>query len=217
MAERLYSLCKHDDKYKPFWSKLRTKVLHCWRATASEAQQSATSYIPRRGKYQWHDIKCADSTCTLMQYIPQQFQCYSPGGYWLKLKTWNWNKHSEPCAYLVGCTVLDITYGEHVMILNHWGRVTHICVSRLTTIGSDNGLSPGRHQAVIWTDAALLLTRPLEINFSEILIKIRIFSFKKIRFKMSSGKWCLFCLGLNELIKKFGAKVTGIYIFGSLI
>ena len=26
----------------------------------------------------------------------------------------------------------------------HWSRVTHICVSKLTIIGSDNGLSPGR-------------------------------------------------------------------------
>ena len=26
--------------------------------------------------------------------------------------------------------------------LTHWGRVTHICVSNLTIIGSDNGLSP---------------------------------------------------------------------------
>ena len=30
------------------------------------------------------------------------------------------------------------------VVLTHWGRVTHICVSKLTIIGSDNGLSPGR-------------------------------------------------------------------------
>ena len=30
------------------------------------------------------------------------------------------------------------------VLLTHWGRVTHICVNELTTIGSDNGLSPGR-------------------------------------------------------------------------
>ena len=34
-------------------------------------------------------------------------------------------------------------------MLTHWGRVTHICVGNLTTIGSDNGLSPGRRQAII--------------------------------------------------------------------
>ena len=28
--------------------------------------------------------------------------------------------------------------------LTHWGRVTHICLSKLTNIDSDNGLSPDR-------------------------------------------------------------------------
>ena len=28
--------------------------------------------------------------------------------------------------------------------LTHWGRVTHICIGKLTIIGSDNGLLPGR-------------------------------------------------------------------------
>ena len=85
--------------------------------------------------------------------------------------------------------------------LTHWGRVTHIRVSKLIIIGSDNGLSPGRHQAIIWTNARLSLIKPLETNFSEILIEIHSFSFKKIHFKMSSGKWRPFCLGLNELIQ----------------
>ena len=52
--------------------------------------------------------------------------------------------------------------------LTHWGRVTHICISKLTIIGSDNGLSPGGCQAIIWTNAGLLLIAPLETNFSEI-------------------------------------------------
>ena len=54
-------------------------------------------------------------------------------------------------------------------------------------IGSDNGLLPGRHQAIIWTNARILLIGHLGKNFSEILIEIRIFSFKKINLKMSSG------------------------------
>ena len=36
-----------------------------------------------------------------------------------------------------------------IVFLSHWGRVTHICVSKLTIIGSDNGLLPGRRQAII--------------------------------------------------------------------
>ena len=77
--------------------------------------------------------------------------------------------------------------------------MTFICVGKLTIIGSDNGLSPGRHQAIITTNAAVLSTGPLGTNFSEILIEIHTCSFKKMHMKMSSGKWRPFCLGLNVL------------------
>ena len=83
--------------------------------------------------------------------------------------------------------------------LTHWGRVTHICVGNLTIIGSDNGLSPGRRQAIIRTNAVILSIGPLGTNFSEILIKIITFSFKKMRSKVSSGKRRPSCLGLNVL------------------
>ena len=83
--------------------------------------------------------------------------------------------------------------------LTHWGRVTHICVSDLTSIDSDNGLSPGRRQAIIWTNAGILLIRPLGTYFSEFLVEILIFSFKIMRLKASSAKRRPFCLGLNEL------------------
>ena len=86
-------------------------------------------------------------------------------------------------------------------LLTHWGRVTHICVSKQTIIGSDNGLSPGRRQAIIRTNAGILLIGPLGTNFSEILVEIRIFSFKKMGLKVSSAKWRPFCLGLNVLNK----------------
>ena len=76
----------------------------------------------------------------------------------------------------------------------------HICVSRLVIIGSDNGLSLGRRQAIIWTNAGILLIGPWGTNFSEISIKILTFSFTKMHLKVSSGKWWPFCLGLNVLI-----------------
>ena len=63
--------------------------------------------------------------------------------------------------------------------LNHRGRVMHICISNLTIIGLDNGLSPSRRQAIIWTNAGILFIRTLGTNFSEILIEIHTFSFKK--------------------------------------
>ena len=73
-------------------------------------------------------------------------------------------------------------------VLTHWGQATHICVGKLTTIGSDNGLSPGRRQAIIWTNAGILLIGSLGTNFGEIWIAIDPFSFKKMHLKMSSAK-----------------------------
>ena len=83
--------------------------------------------------------------------------------------------------------------------LTHWGRMTHICVSKLAIIGSDNGLSPDRRQAIIWTNAGLLLIWPLGTNFSEILTGILTFSFKKMRLKVSSADRWPFCIGFNVL------------------
>ena len=83
-----------------------------------------------------------------------------------------------------------------VLRLTHWGRVMHIWVGNLTIIASDNGLSPGRCHAIIWTNAGILLIGP----WGEISIGIQAFSFKKmLHLKMSSAKWRPFCLGLNVL------------------
>ena len=76
----------------------------------------------------------------------------------------------------------------------------HICVGSLTITGSDNGLSPGRRQAITGTNVGILLIGPLGTNSSGMLIEIHTFLFKKIHLKMSSGKWRPFCFGLNVLI-----------------
>ena len=55
--------------------------------------------------------------------------------------------------------------------LTHWGRVTHIYVSELIIIGSDNDLAGGRHRAMIWRSAVISLIRTLDTNFGEILKK----------------------------------------------
>ena len=85
------------------------------------------------------------------------------------------------------------------LFLTHWGRATHICVSKFSIIASDNGLSPGRRQAIIWNNAGISSIGLLGTNFSEILIGIQIFSFKKMYLKVSSAKCRPFCLGLNML------------------
>ena len=65
-------------------------------------------------------------------------------------------------------------------ILTHWGRVKQICVGNVTIIGSDNGLSPGRRQAIPYTNVGISLIGPLATNFSEMLIEIHTFTFKKL-------------------------------------
>ena len=76
--------------------------------------------------------------------------------------------HPEIAEYKImerlGCVttvwLLELMYiGDS---FNSLGRVTHICVSDLTIIGLDKGLSPGRRQAIIRTNAGILIIRPLE-------------------------------------------------------
>ena len=88
----------------------------------------------------------------------------------------------------------------------HKNRVKHIearwriyASLNWVLICSDNGLSPVRRQAIIWTNAGILLIGPLGTNFREIVIGIQTFSLTKLHLKTSSAKWRLSCLGLNEL------------------
>ena len=68
------------------------------------------------------------------------------------------------------------------------------------SIGSDDGLSPIRHQSIIWTKADILLIEPLKTNFRGILIENHIFPLIKMHLKLSSAKWQTFCLALDLLI-----------------
>ena len=69
----------------------------------------------------------------------------------------------------------------------------HKCVSK-------PALAPDRCHAIIWTNAGILLIGPLGTNISEIIIEIHTFTFKKMHFETSSGKWRPFCIGLNLLM-----------------
>ena len=82
-----------------------------------------------------------------------------------------------------------------------WVILTHIWVSKLNIIGSDNVLLPGWCQAIIWThNAGKLFIRPLGTNLSEFLMEIHTFSFSKRHVKMSSAEMHPFCLNLSVLI-----------------
>ena len=122
---------------------------------------------------------------------------------WIKINTFDKIAHLNKTPVIRGYVLLQLVNSlvlvTVVMILTHWGRVTHLCVGKLNSIASDNGLSPGRRQAITWTNLGILFIGPLGTNFSEILIEIHTFSFKKIHLKMSSAKWRPCCLGLNVL------------------
>ena len=90
-----------------------------------------------------------------------------------------------------------------------WWRLlalTHLPMCRIyasvnqVSVGSDNDLSLGRRQAIIWPNAGILLIGPLGINFSEISFRIQNFSLRKMQLKLSSAKWQPFCPGGDELL-----------------
>ena len=66
--------------------------------------------------------------------------------------------------------------------------MAHICVTKLNSIGSDNGLSPERCRVIISINAGMLLIRALGTHLSDILIEIDTFLFTKMHFKVSSTK-----------------------------
>ena len=70
----------------------------------------------------------------------------------------------------------------------HWGRKTHICIREHASTGSDNGLSPGRRQAIIWTIAGILSIGPSGTNFCEMSVDIYTLLSKNNTSKMSSGE-----------------------------
>ena len=65
-------------------------------------------------------------------------------------------RHRAHCdvILMILCSLFHIYICTQVIQWNHWARV--ICVNKLTTIGLNNGLSPGRRQAIIWTNVDLL-------------------------------------------------------------
>ena len=145
------------------------------------------------------------------------FSRYQNDTVWCRCNTSDFLQNSHPvtCPWGRGmgcllwvpsmiCVLHALVMRQHadpsLVQLTHWGRVTHICVSKLIIIGSDNGLSPERRQAIIWTIAGILLIETLGTNFSQISSEIHTFSFKKMHLKMSSGKCRPSCLGLNVLM-----------------
>ena len=90
---------------------------------------------------------------------------------WFQISTSWTQKNPEhtlaPICWCYGANLLQQLLTIYLQ-LTHWGRTTHICVSKLTIIASDNGLSPGRRKAIIWNNAGIFSIGLLWTNLSEI-------------------------------------------------
>ena len=109
-------------------------------------------------------------------------------------------------------TIIQITWNLFVsfclnqLVETEWP----ICVRKLMTIGSDNGLSPGQCQTIIWTNPVILLIGPLRINSSEILINIYIYIFiQEKTFKNIACKVCPFVAA--SIYRALGKSGTAIH------
>ena len=87
-----------------------------------------------------------------------------------------WSQH------WISSLVTHVPIHAVTIYLTHGGWMTNRCVSELFIVGSDNGLSPGRRQTIICTNAGMLLIRPLATNFCEILIEIKYIFIQEIAF-----------------------------------
>ena len=74
-----------------------------------------------------------------------------------------------------------------------------MCVGNLTIIGSDNGLSPGQRQVIVWTNAGIFLIGPLLTNFNENFYRNSYIFIQENVFESVVCKITAICLGLNVL------------------
>ena len=91
-----------------------------------------------------------------------------------------------------------------VELLTHWGRVAHICVSKLTIMVSDKGLSLVRRPAIICTNGGIWLIGSLETKFQINLNRNSHNFIKEMHLKIWSGNWWPFCFGINLFWLDFG-------------
>ena len=115
-------------------------------------------------------------------------------------------KHvTKPQCYMKPTSILVSRSANQILLVTNsilkklrlieveWTQWSKYALVNYVTFGSDNGLSPGQRQAIIWSSVGILIIGPLGTIFSEILIGIQTFSIKKmkkmhLKLKMSSVK-----------------------------
>ena len=128
---------------------------------------------------QYHGCWCPGSLCH--QVISSHGICYIKN---LAFHVFYWKGFlfllPTQCEEMIGKSFFPKTKFSmakfEICALTHRGRVTHIYASlRYATISSYNGLSPDQRQAIIWTNAGMLLTGPSGTNFWKFIRNYNIF------------------------------------------
>ena len=142
----------------------------------------------------------------------------NPWGCLLEIIMWLpkclWSKPEEYCHLSITWMIylndnLTTKKKQLCAYLTHWGWVLDMCISKLTIIGSDNGLSSGQHQAIIWTNAGILFILTLGTTSREIVNEIHnIYSRKCI------WKCCLF--SFNNFFRLTTKETLKLYIINPL-
>ena len=131
---------------------------------------------------------------------------------WLKIFIFSWKFHWN----LFPWNMLQLISIDWISIITLPNLIVHTCVSRPHYVHSlrqsdacmcywfrpslvQMMFQPDRRLTIIWTNVHTLLGRPFRNEFREICIKIQQFSYKKVKVKKPSAKWCQFCLGCNKL------------------
>ena len=116
-----------------------------------------------------------------------------------KLK-WNINWYLNRFIVENGFQKVICKLAATLFVLTRWGWVMHICVGNLAIMVSDNGLLPGRHQAIIWTNDGISLISNLRNKLQwNLRSEFCTFSLRKRHLIMPSAEWRPFCHGLNAL------------------
>ena len=179
-----HALCVLHSPHLCYWLFLKN-VIRLYRKMLFSKTFSGKCYH-KPSKYAWPYFHSDDNNCFQDKPICTGLSfCITHIFYMHRVQCLNYSfKLSQvklKKAFFVNKVVYHNTFfNKQICIIRcfqtHWGRVTHICVSKLTIISSDNGLSPGCHQAIIWTNAGKLLFGPPGTNFNKILIEMHTFS-----------------------------------------
>ena len=102
---------------------------------------------------------CSNSTASVLELLQS---CRKPSLYDISAFITVTEIHHKTNVVVIGWTgcwlPLPVTTKLALwqpLVLTHWSRVTHKCTNKLTIICSDNGFSPERRQAIIWTKAGM--------------------------------------------------------------